>query len=265
MSLNRDDAFFVPAGDGFVATPLTRGPWSRDHQHGGPPAALLGRAIERKVAEGPAFQVARLIVDYLRPIPIGHVEVTAEVERAGRSIRLIRAALSAGATSLAVASALLIRRAEVALDPVPEPPAPPKGPDSSEPLRLPFFKDLVGYPTAVDIRLAAGRFGSGAVLAWLRMRVPLLPDEPPSPLQRVLVAADSGHGVGIALDIDRYSFVNPDLAVHLHRLPAGEWIGLDAVTRPEPTGIGLSHCRVLDLHGPIGMSLQSQVVERRRE
>lgn len=144
------------------------------------------------MAEGPAFQVARLIVDYLRPIPIGHVEVTAEVERAGRSIRLIRAALSAGATSLAVASALLIRRAEVALDPVPEPPAPP-------------------------------------------------------------------------LDIDRYSFVNPDLAVHLHRLPAGEWIGLDAVTRPEPTGIGLSHCRVLDLHGPIGMSLQSQVVERRSE
>jgi len=29
--------FFVPDGDGFVATVSTRGPWSPTHQHGGPP------------------------------------------------------------------------------------------------------------------------------------------------------------------------------------------------------------------------------------
>jgi hypothetical protein len=263
MSPARDDAFFVPDGDGFVATPLTRGPWSRGHQHGGPPAALLARAIERESATGPPFQVARMIVDYLRPIPIGHVAVATDVERAGRSTRLVRATLSASGTPVAVASVLLIRRAEVVLPSLPEPPAPAKGPESAEPLHLPFFTDEVGYPTAVDVRLAAGRFGSGAVLAWIRMRVPLVRDEPPSPLQRVLVAADSGHGVSIVLDISRYSFINPDLAVHLHRMPEGEWVGLDAVTRPEPTGVGLAHCRLLDLRGQIGVSLQSQVVDRR--
>ncbi len=263
--MSAGDAFFLPDGDGFVATPLTRGPWSRDHQHGGPPAALLARAIERESAEGPPLQVARLIVDYLRPIPIGRVAVATQVERAGRSTRLVRATLSAGGTALAVASALMIRRGTVALPRLPDPPAAPRGPETSEPLVLPFFMDEVGYPAAVDVRRAAGRFGSGAVLAWLRMRVPLLPDEPPSPLQRVMVAADSGHGVSLVLDISRYSFVNPDLSVHLHRMPDGEWIGLDAVTRPEPTGIGLAHSRLLDLQGPIGVALQSQVVDRRPE
>lgn len=265
MTLAPDEAFFVPDGDVFVATPLTRGPWSRAHQHGGPAAALLARAIERESADGPPLQVARVIVDYLRPIPIGPVAVATEVERAGRSTRLARAILATDGAPVAIARVLLIRRAEIVLPPLPAPPEPARGPDASEPLRLPFFRDEVGYPTAVDLRLAAGRFGSGTVMAWLRMRVPLLPGEPPSPLQRVLVAADSGHGVSLVLDIARYTFVNPDLAVHLHRMPEGEWIGLDAVTRPEPTGIGLAHCRLLDRRGPIGLSLQSQVVDRRSE
>jgi hypothetical protein len=44
--------FFVPDGEAFVATESTRGPWSRQHQHGGPPAALLGRAMEQLVGDG---------------------------------------------------------------------------------------------------------------------------------------------------------------------------------------------------------------------
>jgi hypothetical protein len=47
------------------------------------------------------------------------------------------------------------------------------------------------------------------------MRHPLVPDEAPSPLGRVLVAADSGNGVSAALDYQRWRFVNPD-----SRLPA---------------------------------------------
>jgi hypothetical protein len=37
--------FFVPDGEAFVTTESTRGPWSRQHQHGSPPAALLARAM----------------------------------------------------------------------------------------------------------------------------------------------------------------------------------------------------------------------------
>jgi hypothetical protein len=41
------EAFFHRDGDRYVPTELTRGPWSAEAQHGGPPAALLGTVLER--------------------------------------------------------------------------------------------------------------------------------------------------------------------------------------------------------------------------
>jgi hypothetical protein len=49
----------------------------------------------------------------------------------------------------------------------------------------------------------------------------------------------------------------------LHRMPAGEWVCLDAVSIPEPTGVGLSTSRLSDREGSIGWALQSLVVEAR--
>ena len=81
-------AFFVPLGGGrFAATPHTRGPWDPAHQHAGPPAALLGRALERcEPAEG--MLLARLTFEILRPVPVGEVAVAARVIRPGRSVQL---------------------------------------------------------------------------------------------------------------------------------------------------------------------------------
>ncbi len=92
------------------------------------------------------------------------------------------------------------------------------------------------------------------------MRVPLLADETPSPLERVLIAADSGNGVSFHIDPKDYLFINPDLSVHLHRLPVGEWVALDATSTIEATGIGLADTRLWDESGPIGRSAQSLLV-----
>ena len=86
----------------------------------------------------------------------------------------------------------------------------------------------------VPVRRRARSPSSGPALVWMRMRQPLVEGEEPSPLQRVLVAADSGNGVSATLDWSRYLFINVDLSVHLHRMPEGEWVCLDAVTMPEP-------------------------------
>jgi hypothetical protein len=79
----------------------------------------------------------------------------------------------------------------------------------------------------------------------------------------VLAAADSGNGVSAALDWSHYLFINVDLTVHLHRLPAGDWVCLDAVTTPEPTGIGLADTALRDERGPIGRALQTLLVRER--
>ena len=97
---------------------------------------------------------------------------------------------------------------------------------------------------------------------WFRLRVPVVGGEEPSPLQRVLVAADFGNGISSVLDYERFVFINPDLTIYLHRLPIGEWVCLEAVSRVEPQGIGLAESRLWDERGLIGRSLQSLLVDR---
>ena len=108
--------------------------------------------------------------------------------------------------------------------------------------------------------------GYGLIRAYPEKKekfVPLVAGEPTSPLGRVMIAADSGNGIAVVLDPRRYSFVNADLTVHVHRLPDDEWVCLEAVTTPEASGIGLSTSRLYDRRGPIGWSLQSLLVEAR--
>ena len=95
------------------------------------------------------------------------------------------------------------------------------------------------------------------------MRHPLVAGEEPSPLQRVLAAADSGNGVSATLDLARYLFINVDLSVHLHRLPAGEWVCLDAITIPEPNGDRARRHGAPRRAGPIGRALQTLLVRER--
>jgi hypothetical protein len=95
------------------------------------------------------------------------------------------------------------------------------------------------------------------------MRVPLVADEEPSGLCRVLIAADSGNGISGALDFRRHTYVNPDLTVHLRRPPVGEWVGLDARTSVDQAGIGLADALLLDEKAVIGRSAQSLFITSR--
>ena len=105
----------------------------------------------------------------------------------------------------------------------------------------------------MDYRFLSGGFlEPGPAQVWLRMRQPLIEDEPDSPLTRVLVAADSGNGVSAALDYRRWLFINTELTVHLVREPAGEWICLDAITRAGPEGVGLAESVLWDERGRLG-------------
>ena len=95
-------------------------------------------------------------------------------------------------------------------------------------------------PHGHGFRFVAGSFLElGPATVWTRMRHPLVAGEVPSPLCRVLVAADSGNGVSATLDFRHWRFINPDLTVYLLRPPAGEWVALEAATTARPA----SACR----------------------
>jgi hypothetical protein len=257
-------AFYERDGDRFVATELTRGPWDPGAQHAGPPAALLGHALEA-LPEAGDFQVGRVTFEILRAVPIMPVEVSARVVRPGRRVQLLEAELSAGGEVLMRATAWRIRTnpvelpAEAVLD-SPPPPPPERGSEVS------FFPtgQEHGYHTGMEVRFISGSFlEPGPAVAWLRMRAALIAGEEPSPLQRVLIVADVGNGISASLDYRRYLFINVDLTVHLERMPAGEWICVDAATLPQPNGVGTAESVLADGEGRIGRAVQTLLISER--
>jgi hypothetical protein len=254
------DAFYHRDGDAFVPSELTRGPWDPDAQHAGPPSALLGRAVE-----APGFVVGRISIEILRPIPLAPLAVSRRVVRPGRAVELVEARLSeAGGErrEVATATAWRVRRQDgispAGLDP------PPPGPDAGRGVAFfPTGQD-VGYHTAMDYSFVEGSFlEPGPAVVWMRMRQPLVAGEEPSPLVRLLTAADSGNGVSAVLDYRRFLFINTDLTVQLVREPEGEWMCLDAVTRVGPDGVGLAESALADERGGIGRATQTLLVRPR--
>jgi hypothetical protein len=254
------ESFFQPLDEGrWRATGHTIGPWDERFQHGGPPSALLGRAIEQ-AAPRAEMMVARVTVEILGPIPVGDLDMRAAVVRPGRSVELVEAALAAEGRDVARASGWRVRRTEA--NPIPtRHQAPPPLPDHATELKHDW---VVGYLSAIEWRFARGHFMEpGPAAGWTRMRVPLVPDEEPSPLQRVLVVADSGNGISSELNMQKWRFINPELTVHLHREPVGEWICLDASTTISTGGVGLATSVLSDLDGPVGVGAQTLLVARR--
>lgn len=256
-------ALFEPAGAGlFRAAPATAGPWDAAMMHGSAPAALLAHAIE-SLEPGAELMVARLTVEFLGAVPVGGVSVQASLAKPGRRFQLVDAALDAGDRQVCLARAVRLRRAgmpDAQASPDEVVPLPP--PDSGA--VLPPLSDGGGFhPDATEIRHVGGEFGSGHVVAWIRLRGELLPGVPPSPLVRAVAAADFANGLSRVLPFDEWTFVNTELTVHLHREPAGEWVGLDARTVCSAAGIGLSTGVLHDREGPVGTCAEALFVEPR--
>ena len=255
------DSFYVPRGDGlWRATPHTTGPWEAGAQHGGPPSALLGWALQRCQPRAD-MMITRVTCEILRAIPVGDISVQARLVRPGRSVELLEATASADGREVARAAAWRVLR--TGSPPVqPRLPPPPGLPD--EPRVRPPAGWTDGYISAIEWRQVRGSLGApGPATLWARMRYPLVPDEEPSPLERVLAIADSGNGASWELDITRWHFINPELTVHLHREAAGEWICLDAQTVISTGGAGLATSVLSDLDGPVGVAAQSLLIAPR--
>src|SRR5215208_3514719 len=109
----------------FLPTELTRGPWNREHQHAGPPAALLARAVE-EASTIAAGQTARLAFDILAPVPLAPLTLETRTLRGGRRIEQIEATLkNAEDKALMRATAWRMRLVETPEVATADPPPPP--------------------------------------------------------------------------------------------------------------------------------------------
>lgn len=247
--------------------PHTRGPWDPGSAHGGAPAALLARAVERH-AQG-TQRVSSLGYTFLGPVPVGELEIATQVVKPGARLQVVRATLSAGGRVAMELSAVLLRRGAVELPggvgtPWPEL-VPPEGLETTGSWFLEEGEQAF-HPTAVEIRVIGGGLQEPAPEgrdAWLRLRVPVAAGEDPSGAQRAAAAADFGNGLSSPVPFDGYLFVNCDLHVALHRDPAGEWIGARARTELHRAGTGLTTTELHDAAGRFGTATQTLFVDRR--
>ncbi|RZS43452.1 thioesterase superfamily protein [Herbihabitans rhizosphaerae] len=260
-------AFFQPLGENrYAASELTAAVWSPDHQHVGPPSALLARELERlpstvDTAGGGTF--GRITFEVLGRVPVAEVEVSARVERPGRAVELLVAELVAEGRVALRANAWRIARADTTAV-VAGLPEPLPGPDEAKQMPMPDNWHS-GYAKAMEWRsIHSGMFIPGDATVWVRPLVDLVEGETLTDLQRLLTVADSASGVSSRLDPREWLFINTDLTVHLYRMPAGEWTALDATTILGPDGVGMATSTLHDVHGPLGRTTQALLVRPQR-
>jgi Thioesterase-like superfamily len=259
-------AVYIPGEQpgSFTATELARGPWDPGAQNGSAPAALLARALEQHPG-GEELALARITIELLRPVPIDALELSIELVRPGRRAQLLDASLrTADGTEVVRARGVKLRRADVdagaPAEPAPPPPEVGKPDDFNYRVRPTFARD------AMEIRFVEGAYHQrGPATAWFRLRADLVSGETPSPLQRLAAAADFPNGISSVLGWSTWTFINPDLTIHIEREPVGEWIGLRAQTRVHTGGLGFAEAALYDRDGRVGRSLQSLLVSPRAD
>ncbi len=260
------NSLYVRDADRLVPTPLTGGPWRPDAQHGGPPSAILGRAIE--ALQEPDERVARVAIELIRPIPLVPLRVVAEHRRVSRRVAHVDARIEVAdggehdGKTVALARGLLL-----ATSSLPEPSyrvdeaEPVIGPDAG--VTAPAWSsgpDVTSYhKDAVEHRPVSGGFGQpGPADQWIRLLGDVVEGEEPSPLCRVLAAADFGSGISAIFDPDTgVGLINADITVAVHRPLVGEWVRLQSTSRVGPDGTGLCTTILSDEHGPVGSAQQA--------
>jgi hypothetical protein len=266
------DGIFIPAGDGrYEPTDHARGPWDPRALHGGAPAALIARAFER-MEPGAQLSIARLGFELLKPIPLAPLIVRTRIVREGRRVQELACDLLAD-LGPGAGEQLVCRASALRIQPVPGG-LPTGGQIPAEAMPGPEHGKAVEYSlnraadaslasTGMEMSWLSDPWDQGPGRVWMRLREPILPGEPPTPLMRLVATADFGNGVSAELPFDKYLFINADLTIHLWRAPAGEWIGLDARTLLVDGGIGTAESVLHDEHGPVGRAFQTLVVQPR--
>jgi hypothetical protein len=201
----------------------------------------------------------------MRPVPLVPLELQVRTIRPGKKVQWLEASLSdERGREVAHATALRIRVDDVdttgSVHPEVEP---PPGPDAEIGMELFALQErAVGYWSANEVRLVRGSWVEpGPAVAWFRLRCPVIAGEPVSPFMRVAACADFGSGVGNPVRLTNAAAINPEVTIHVHRHPDGEWIALESGAWAERHGVGMAESRLHDERGVLGRAVQSLLVE----
>lgn len=245
--MDDQDGFFRRDGDSFLPQPIARGPWNPQSLNGRVVAGLLGCELERRHGDA-GWLPARLTVDLYRLPGFDPVTIETRVVREGRRIRVVDATFISGGRDVARATCQFLKMGENAAGTVWKPgqwdvPAPDALADRERAGAMPWA-----------MRPIDGAFGvAGQRRAWLRELRPMVAGSAITPYARVAAACDFASPFSHSGD-DGLGYINTDITLMLHRLPAGEWLGFESDYHDADAGIAVGECRLYDEDGPIGLA-----------
>jgi hypothetical protein len=253
----KQQPFFVRDGERFLSTPRCRGPWDATSLHGRVVIGLLGAEIERRHGS-PDYLPARLTVDMYRLPDSSPVTIETRVVRDGKRIKVIDAEFVSNGVSVARATSQLLLRT-----------ANPPGsvwttPDWTvpRPNDLPAPDARAGLGGMWEMRRIEGGMGTnGSRKVWIREARELIEGVPVTPFSRVAASADFTSPFANAGD-QGLRFINTDVTIYLHRLPATEWIGYEVIGHTATDGIAVAECRIHDERGVIGTSSVTALAQK---
>ncbi|MFW5825475.1 MAG: thioesterase family protein, partial [Marinobacter sp.] len=199
-----------------------------------------------------------------RAVPSSPLTIATRLVRGGKRLQILEASLFAGEAEVTRASALFLENRPVS---VPEhgrfpktglePPSRPVEASIAEAGGWQNRYSPVGLHSTAKAMVIEGVDGRGQGVAWLKLPLPLVQGEETSPTVMAATLSDFGNGVG-QLNLSReLGCINTDVTLYLHRSPVGEWLGLDARSRMQDTGVGLVETTLFDSQGPVGKLLQA--------
>lgn len=229
------------------------GPWRPDTLGGSAVCGALAHAIERHAE--PELVPARFTAELLSPVSTAAFEVGIRLVHDGRRVRAIDAAIVQEGETRARATCLMVRHGD----------QPDGARWSPMDWDVPSPESIAPEPGMPrDIRLIEGTLrGDTRRRAWLHERRPLVAGAPLSAFQRIAQVADFASPFSNS-GTEGLSFINSDVSLALHRLPIGEWIGVEVSDHQSSEGISVGSCRVYDRSGSVGMITTVALSRRQR-
>ncbi len=238
----------------YQSTVHAQGAWNDHEQHVAPITGLICHEMEQYYPRE-HIRMGRISIDVLGIIPFGEIEVKTHTIRGGRTIELIETTVSAEGRTHVIARAwrmLMSDTSEI------------QGVEDKNIVQaheLPSIDAMTrwggGFMNSITTHAKlSDQIGNG--LLWVTTDMDTVAEEKTSDFVKIMGLVDVANGVAPRIESNNHQWIHPnlDLQIHMHRLPVGQWLGIEAIQQIGCDGIGLTSAVLHDVKGAFGRSEQ---------
>lgn len=238
----------------YRSTLHAQGAWNEHEQHMAPATGIMSYELEH-FNPRIDMRIGRISLDIFGLIAFGEFSISTRVIRAGKTIELLESEMQAQGKTCIVARAwrMLMQNTQAVAATEDQP--------ISQPEHLPVWTGMSRWPggfiQSIQARADLAQHRAGKGIVWLHNGLDLVEGQHNSDFTRLMGMVDVANGVAPRQEgIFDWAFPNLDLQIHMHRLPKGQWLGLEAIQQYGADGIGLTSAILHDVDGPFGRSEQ---------